>query len=188
MEFYSAMKKNEILSFSSKWMNWRTSPWVRLARFRRPKIIYSPSYVDFRSRVKAVMLLDLGHTSRGEHIWEVWGWVGNPKLESVWCPHCRGANTETLKWQRSTWEGDRELVQRPGRNESIWVVIHLCIEAMLGISLYSYPYLNYKNALSFLLLLMSTVQQNWRKGQNRFCLEARGAGGEKCPNNVCTYE
>jgi hypothetical protein len=26
---------------------------------------------------------------------------------------------------------------------------------------------------------MSTLQQNWRKGQNRFCLEARGMGGEK---------
>jgi hypothetical protein len=43
------------------------------------------------------MLLDLGHRLRGEHIWEEWGKVGNPKLESVSCPHCRGANTETLK-------------------------------------------------------------------------------------------
>jgi hypothetical protein len=25
MEFYSAMKKNEILSFAGKWMEWRTS-------------------------------------------------------------------------------------------------------------------------------------------------------------------
>jgi hypothetical protein len=25
MEFYAAMKKNEILSFTSKWMDWRTS-------------------------------------------------------------------------------------------------------------------------------------------------------------------
>jgi hypothetical protein len=31
---------------------------------------------------------------------------------------------------------------RSGRDESIRVVIHVCIEAMLGISLYSYPYLN----------------------------------------------
>jgi hypothetical protein len=44
---------------------------------------------------------------------------------------------------------------------------------------------------------MSTLQQNWRKGQNTFCLEARGmerrgghggAGGRNGPNNVCTYE
>jgi hypothetical protein len=44
---------------------------------------------------------------------------------------------------------------------------------------------------------MSSLQQNWRKGQNRFCLEARGvgdrgkgrrAGGRNDPSKVCTYE
>jgi hypothetical protein len=30
-----------------------------------------------------------------------------------------------------------------------------------------------KNAMFFTLLLMSSLQKNWRKGQNRFCLEAR---------------
>jgi hypothetical protein len=25
---------------------------------------------------------------------------------------------------------------------------------------------------------MSSLQQNWRRGQNRVCLEARGSGGE----------
>jgi hypothetical protein len=34
-----------------------------------------------------------------------------------------------------------------------------------------------KNALSFLLLLMSTLLENWRRQQKRFCLEARGKGG-----------
>jgi hypothetical protein len=52
--------------------NWRTSSWVRLARLRRPKIVCSPSYANFRSRANAAMLLDLGHI-RGEHILEVWG-------------------------------------------------------------------------------------------------------------------
>jgi hypothetical protein len=33
-------------------------------------------------------------------------------------------------------------VKRSGRDESIRVVIHLCMEAMLGLFLYSYPYLN----------------------------------------------
>jgi hypothetical protein len=37
---------------------------VRLARLRRPKIVYSPSYVDFRSRPNAAMFLDLGHMLR----------------------------------------------------------------------------------------------------------------------------
>jgi hypothetical protein len=33
--------------------------------------------------------------------------------------------------------------------------------------------------MSFLLLLMSSLPQNWRKGQNRFCLEVKGSGGER---------
>jgi hypothetical protein len=53
-----------------------------------------------------------------------------------------------------------------------------------------------KNTVYFLLLLMSSLQQNWRRGQNRFCLEARGgqrrkvcgALGKNVSNNVCTYE
>jgi hypothetical protein len=80
--------------------NWRTSFWVNLARLRRPKIICSPSDAVFRSRVNIAMLLDLGHMTRGE----------NPKHESIWCPHSRGTNTETLKRQRLTWEGDQESV------------------------------------------------------------------------------
>jgi hypothetical protein len=27
------------------------------------------------------------------------------------------------------------------------------------------------------LIIMSSLQQNWRRGQNRFCLEARGMEG-----------
>jgi hypothetical protein len=68
------------------------------------------------------------------------------------------------------------------------LLIHMCTDAMLGISLSSYPYLKLAKMLSFLLLLMSSLQQNWRKGQNRFCLEARGAGRRDSLNNVCTYE
>jgi hypothetical protein len=50
--------------------------------------------------------------------------------------------------------------------------------------------------MSFLLSLIFSLQQNWRRRQNRFCLEARGlrgegrdgGRGERYPNNVCTYE
>jgi hypothetical protein len=58
-------------SYHSQINGWRTSFWARSARLRRPKIVFSPSYVDFRSRANAAMLLDLGHTLRGEHIREV---------------------------------------------------------------------------------------------------------------------
>jgi hypothetical protein len=36
---------------------------------------------------------------------------------------------------------DQKVVKRSGRDESVWVVIHMCMEAMLGISVYSCPYL-----------------------------------------------
>jgi hypothetical protein len=42
----------------------------KLARLRKPKIVCSPSYADFRSITNAVILLDLGHTLRGGHIQE----------------------------------------------------------------------------------------------------------------------
>jgi hypothetical protein len=75
------------------------------------------------------------------------------------------------------WEGDREVVKRSGRDEAIQVVIHMCTEAMLGFFLSLCQ--TSKNAMSFLLLLMSFLQQNWRRGQNRFCLEVRRVGGRE---------
>jgi hypothetical protein len=73
LEFYSTIKKNEILSFASKWMELENII---------AKILCTPSYTDFRSIANAVMLLDLGHTLGGEHIREEWRSVGNTKLES----------------------------------------------------------------------------------------------------------
>jgi hypothetical protein len=43
---------------------------VKLARLRRPKIIFSPSYADFRPKINAVILVDMGHTLRREYIQE----------------------------------------------------------------------------------------------------------------------
>jgi hypothetical protein len=73
MEFYGAMKKNEILSLASKWMELENIILREVSQAQRPKIVYSSSYADFRSRANAAMLLDLGHTLRGGHIWEEWG-------------------------------------------------------------------------------------------------------------------
>jgi hypothetical protein len=50
------------------------------------------------------------------------------------------------------------------------------MEAMLEISLYSYLYLKLVKMLFFLLSLMFSLQQNWRRGKNRFCLEAGDMG------------
>jgi hypothetical protein len=40
------------------------------------------------------------------------------KHDSIWGPQCRGTNAETLKWQRSVWEGDQELEKRSARDEN----------------------------------------------------------------------
>jgi hypothetical protein len=44
-------------------------------------------------------------------------------------------NKVTLNWQRPLWEGGQEIAKMSGGNEPMWVVIHMCMEAMLG-SLY----------------------------------------------------
>jgi hypothetical protein len=67
-------------------------------------------------------------------------------------------------------------VKRYGRDERIWVVvIHMCMEAMIGISLYSYLYLKLVKMLHLsYYLLCFLFNKNWRRRQNRFCLEVRG--------------
>jgi hypothetical protein len=48
--------------------------------------------------------------------------------------------------------------------------------------------------MSFSLLLMSSLQKNWRRELNKFCPEARGvrgrqgAGVRDGPNDVCMHE
>jgi hypothetical protein len=74
MEFYSAMKKNEILLFSNKWMELENIILSEVSQAQKTKIVCSPSYADFRSAyANTAMLLDLGYFLRGEHIRDVWG-------------------------------------------------------------------------------------------------------------------
>jgi hypothetical protein len=54
------------------------------------------------------------------------------------CAHCRGVNIVILNWQRPLWEVDQGVLKRSGRDEPIWIAIHKCMEAMLGISLCHY--------------------------------------------------
>jgi hypothetical protein len=39
---------------------------VKLVRLRKPKISCSPSYVDYRPKRNSLILLDMGHTPKGE--------------------------------------------------------------------------------------------------------------------------
>jgi hypothetical protein len=73
MEFYLAVKKNEILLFASKWMELENIILSEVSQVWKTKNSVFSLYADFRSKAKAVMFLDLGHTLRGEHIREVWG-------------------------------------------------------------------------------------------------------------------
>jgi hypothetical protein len=88
-------------------------------------------------------------------------------------------------------------VKRSGRDESIWVVIHKCREAMLRVSLYGYPYLKVAKNSFFLIItyVFSTKlekraeqvlpgSKEGREGRGR----KQGEGGRDGLNNVCTYE
>jgi hypothetical protein len=82
-----------------------------------------------------------------------------------------------------------------GRDESIWVVTHLCMVAMLGIFLYNYPYLIWQKCFVFLIIayvFSSTKLEERAKqvlpGSGRGETEGVGAGWRNGPNSVCTYE
>jgi hypothetical protein len=68
MEFYSAMKKNEILLFTSKWMELENIILSEVSQAQKAKNLCLPSYADFRPKTNKVRLLDMGHTLRGKHI------------------------------------------------------------------------------------------------------------------------
>jgi hypothetical protein len=73
MEFYSAMKKNELLLLASKWIKLENIILREVSQTQKTKILCFPSCADFRSRANTAMLLDLDHVRRGEYKWEVWG-------------------------------------------------------------------------------------------------------------------
>jgi hypothetical protein len=52
---------------------------VKLVRLKRPKTARSSSYTDYRPKPNAAILLDTGHTLRGEHAWEEKGKGRKPK-------------------------------------------------------------------------------------------------------------
>jgi hypothetical protein len=69
------MKKNEILSFTSKWMELENIILSKVSQAQKTK---NPSYVDFRSRANTTMLLDLGHKTR-ESTYRRYGDGSKPK-------------------------------------------------------------------------------------------------------------
>jgi hypothetical protein len=77
------------------------------------------------------------------------------------------------------WEGDQEVVKRSGRDESIRVLILLCMEAMLGISLYKCPYLNQQKRFVFLIIAYVYSSTKLEKRAEQVLPGSEGDGGEK---------
>jgi hypothetical protein len=67
----------------------------------------------------------------------------------------------------------------------MWVPIYKCMEATLGISLYSYLSQTRKSSV-FLIIAYVFSPTKLRRGRNRFCLEVVGGGREVGTNNVYT--
>jgi hypothetical protein len=59
MEFYAAMKKNEILSFTGKWMELENIILSEVSQAQNQKSLCPPSYADIRSRANTTRGLDL---------------------------------------------------------------------------------------------------------------------------------
>jgi hypothetical protein len=111
----------------------------------------------------------------------------NLKLECGWCAHCREVNIVILNWQRPLWEGDQEVAKKSGRDEPTWALIHMYMEAVLGICQYSYLYLKLAKRYVFLIIsyvFSSTKLDTW--GHNRFCSET-GWGGSEVAQAMYTH-
>jgi hypothetical protein len=70
MEFYSAMKKNEILSFVSKWMELENIILREVSQAQNAKNHMFSLICGLRPKTNAAILLDMGHMLRREHIQE----------------------------------------------------------------------------------------------------------------------
>jgi hypothetical protein len=95
-------------------------------------------------------------------------------------------NIVILNWQSPLWEMVYEVVKRSGRDNPIWVVIHICMETTQRISLYSCPYIKLAKTPYFYYLLWFFFSIKLEKrGWNRFCPVAGALRGGD-PNNVYT--
>jgi hypothetical protein len=70
MEFYSAMKRNEILSFASKLMESENIILSEVSQAQKAKNPMFSLIRRLRSKTNAVILLNIGHMLRGGHIEE----------------------------------------------------------------------------------------------------------------------
>jgi hypothetical protein len=87
MVFYAAMKKNEMVSFTGKWMELENIILSEVSLAQKTKVVFSHSYVDIRSRGNTTRGLDFEHMIKARaHKGGVR--IGKPpkKLASICCP------------------------------------------------------------------------------------------------------
>jgi hypothetical protein len=70
-------------------------------------------------------------------------------------------------------------VKRSGGDESIQVVIHFYMEVMLGISLYSYPYLNWQKCHVFPIIAYVFSSTKLEKRAEQFLPGSEEGGGKR---------
>jgi hypothetical protein len=94
-------------------------------------------------------------------------------------------NIVILNCQRSLWEGEQEVVKRSGRDEPMWIAIHMCMETTLRISMYSYLYLKLAKCDVFLFIsyVFSSTKSEKRRAEQFLPRNRDGGDG---PNNVYT--
>jgi hypothetical protein len=77
-------------------------------------------------------------------------------------------------------------VKRCGRDEPVWIVVHMPMKVMLGISLYSNLYLKLAKVLCLSYYLFCFLFKKMGDKEAEQVLPGRVGGGG--PNNVCTCE
>jgi hypothetical protein len=67
VEFYLAIKMNEILSFVGKWMELENIILSEVSQVQKAKVACSPSYSDYRSITNATILQKTGQDKGRSH-------------------------------------------------------------------------------------------------------------------------
>jgi hypothetical protein len=70
MAIYSAIIKNENLSFAGKLVELQTIILSDASQAQKAKNHRLYNHIDYRPKKNALILLDMGHTLRGECAWE----------------------------------------------------------------------------------------------------------------------
>jgi hypothetical protein len=101
MEFYAAMEKNEMLSFTGKWMELENIILSEVSLAQKTKYCMFSLISDIRSRANTTRVLDFDHMIKARaHKGGVRIGKTPKKLDSICCPQCREIKADTLKQLR----------------------------------------------------------------------------------------